>query len=77
MQSKKKSKKKVVKKTVAPKAVLVSQPKLVAKLKKTKMHKTVIARECGYKSHNTVTNWFKTNSVPQHLVSKLTKMAGM
>jgi hypothetical protein len=89
MQSKKKSKKtvskKIVKKTVkkpekkkaAPKATLVKSTVLVAKLKKSGLHKTVIARACGYSSHNTVTNWFKSNSVPQHLVKKLTKLAGV
>lgn len=75
MQSKKKTKKTSAKKTVKAKTVLVAQPQLVAKLKKSGLHKTVIARHCGYSSHNTVTNWFKSKKVPQNLVAKLTKLA--
>lgn len=77
MQSKKKTKKKVTKKNAAPKTELVKATALVAKLKKSKMPKTVIAKRLGYKSHNTVTNWFKTKSLPSHLVNKIAKMAGV
>lgn len=76
MTAKKKLKKKVTKKNVKVKSELVKMPILIAQLKKTKATKSAIAKRFGYKSHNTVTNWFKSQSVPKHLIAKLKTMAG-
>lgn len=66
-----KTKKKIKKKVSRKRSEMKKEVVLVRKLKAIQMNKSEIARHFGYESHNTITNWFLTNSLPVHLISKV------